>query len=103
MKKLFSITGILFSFALIACGGSNGNDITNVDEITCTPDSITLDGTGGSASVTVNATHEWGTIISDSWIKMSKTSAGSGQSISSISADVNPTTQIRKGTITLMA
>lgn len=103
MKKLFFISGILFAFTLIACGGSNGNDITNVDEITCTPDSISIDGAGGSASVTVNATHEWGTIISDSWIKVSKTSAGSGQTISSISADVNPTTQVRKGTITLMA
>jgi len=103
MKKLFFITGILFSFTLTACGGSNGSEMTNIDEITCTPDSISIDGTGGSASVTVNATHEWGTIISDSWIKMDKTSAGSGQNTASVSADVNPTTQVRNGTITLMA
>ena len=103
MKKLFLISGILLAFTLIACGGGSDNGNTNVDEITCSPDSITIDGTGGSASVTVNASHEWGTIISDSWIKMDKISAGSGQSTVTISADVNPTTQVRKGIITLMA
>ena len=103
MKKLFLISGILLAFTLIACGGGSDNGNTNVDEITCSPDSITIDGTGGSASVTVNASHEWGTIISDSWIKIDKASAGSGQSTVTISADVNPTTQVRKGIITLMA
>lgn len=103
MKQLFVLLSFVSTFLLASCGGSSSDDDTpsSSDNITLSQTTVALDGAGSSVNVQLQAAHEWGADASDSWIKVSPSSSVEKSLTVTISADANPTTAVREGTITI--
>ena len=102
MKQLLlSIFSLACSFVLASCGSSSDDTPAVNETITVSPTDISLDGAGSSVSAQIKTDHEWGTEVSDTWIKISPSSSLEHSATVTISAAENPTTIERDGTITI--
>lgn len=72
-------------------------------ELTVSHESISIEATGGETAVTVKAVREWGINVSERWIKTNVVSGRAGETVMVVSAEANPTTQQREGTVEFMS
>lgn len=104
MGKYMLFTFLLSCFAFISCGSDSDSDSTiGTKDLTCSSYAVSIPADGGSAAVTVTSTNEWGLYVSDSWIKTNVVSGMAGETVVNVSADMNPTTQQREGTIKFLS
>ncbi len=103
MKKILFFAALFCSIAISACGDDDEDNGGGNDSVQVSTENIEFTGNGGSASVTVTATHEWGATASASWIKLDNTSSTAKQGTVVVTAEANPTTQDREGTILFKA
>lgn len=93
---------LLLSAFCMACSSDDNGGAELTDKITCSHDAVSLSADGEPVTVTVTADGEWGVYVSDTWIVLDKNYGFAGQTKLSISAEKNPTTAKRDGTVTLM-
>lgn len=108
MKKILS----LLTFALLAltassCGSDSSDDgggSQNADAVTLSAEAITFAADGGSQSVTVTATREWGVQSGyPSWLTFDRESGFSGATTITLKAAANDKTSAREADIVIMA
>lgn len=104
MKKNVFLTLIIGLISIISCGSDNeGNTTDAVPELTVSHESISIESAGGETAVTVKAVREWGINVSERWIKTNVVSGRAGETVMVVSAEANPTTQQREGTVEFMS
>ena len=102
-NKLFLFLFLPLVTAFIGCGSSNGpGDVPPITTLTVSPEAVSLTAEGTAVSVNVSANHEWGSAVSDSWIKVTPSNAVK-DAVVTIAADPNVDTNPRTGTVTFMA
>ena len=83
------------SVTLSSCGDDK-------DEVSASPSSLNIDGTGGSQVVTIKSNTNWVVTGTSSWLNVSSMS-GSGNGQITLSASNNETGQNRSCTLTIIA
>ncbi|MCK9343852.1 MAG: family 16 glycosylhydrolase, partial [Massilibacteroides sp.] len=102
-NKLFLFLFLPLVTAFIGCGSSNGpGEIPPITTLSVSPEAVSLTAEGTAVSINVSTTHEWGTAVSDSWIKVTPSNAVK-DAVVTIAADPNVDTNPRTGTVTFMA
>lgn len=96
---------LLLATTLVGCGGDNSdNGGTQTNNITVSSDNVSFKSTASSQTLTITADHEWGTSVSDaSWITVSPTNSTKGQATMTITVAANLDTDVRSGSVTIMA
>lgn len=110
MKRIMFLN-LLMSLALCLTGcGSDDNSAdsgignTANNQLSVDKTEITIDGDGGSATVTVNADHEWAASVSADWLTVDpKSSTKKGSTPITIKANANKLGAERTAMITVMA
>lgn len=104
MKKNIFLMLIIGFVSIISCSSDSDDDnnSSNQNVLTCSVEAVTIAAEGGEQTVIVDDAREWGLNVSDNWIKTNVVSGDKGETVLKISADVNPTTRKREGTITFM-
>lgn len=103
MKRNIFFILLLIVSVLSACGSDSGSSPESDDTLSCSAEALNLDATGSAVSLTVSSSREWGLKVSDSWIKTSVSAGLKGETVVSVSADSNPTSSQREGTITIFS
>lgn len=95
---------LLAACSLVACGSGNNDEKTvQTNTITISQLDVTINGDGGSATVTIKTNHEWGAISSEKWLTISPNKSTQTSIEATISASANATAEAREGHITIMA
>lgn len=78
------------------------DSILNPSDLVVTPSSLNFSGVGGTEIVNITTTDNWTCTTTDSWITLS-TNNGSGNGTLEVSVDENIETEIRNGSINVIA
>ena len=90
MKKILFAAALFCSLAVAACGGDDDDAPAVSDNIQCSPEAVDLPATGGTATVSINANHEWGATATETWVTLDKSSATGQQTTIVVSASPIP-------------
>ena len=104
MKVFLSLLLVSFSAILVACGGDDSNDIpAATNSLSVDKKSVTVPAGGGTATVVVTSSREWGSYTSDAWLTVSPDGALTSPVTVTIKAEANSTSAARQGTVTIMS
>lgn len=106
MKINIKVFFLVFATMLsaISCGGNENNTTdTTTDKVEVSLSKINVPALGGSQEVVVTANHEWGTVVSDKWVKVNPVNSTQKQTTITITAETNTQSEPRQAVITFMA
>lgn len=100
-KKMCIIATMLsLAFGIYACGGDEtDNNVQPEASISLNVSELSFDGNAGEQSLTVTASQEWGTIVSDSWITVTPNSSVDNTTTIEVSVQKSDEYDAREGNV----
>lgn len=102
-KNLTSVITLGLLLAACSCDKQQGGEVSVTDKIELSVKELTLDAAGTPQTIKVTADHEWGTRVSDKWLRVTPGSSTDREASITISAEPNPLGTPRTSEVRFMA